>query len=420
MRARRGASVVAGAEPIEVARGLQAAAPTLNRAPLAAAMLSLAYAATLFQRLAFQGVGPLIGDELHLSGDVLADVAASFFWAYLILMIPGGILVDACGPRRVATLAACLSGTGCALFANAFRPDELIVARVLLSAGGALTFVAMMRFIVVAFHDRKSTVSGRAIFVGNIGAISAGAPLAVLLSLVVWRDVWELLAIGWLLLGAAIWLSMPQEASPQRSHSSALRMLRETGRILRSGHTWLAILVLAGLAGSYWAFANLIAVRVLSVSRLSSIESGLAISTLVCGYALGALVWGRAGDRFRREHLIVLACMLACAAWLAMTWIGALTLLVAELVFFLAGFGAGAFGLVYSVMTDRFPAFQGGTVIAVINCGIPLGAAILQSVAGRLPGNAAMLPVVVGATLAVFGALVLQAVAMRNAASEPY
>jgi len=375
----------------------------------AALVLSLCYGCALFQRLAFQSIGPRLAAELGLDAATLADLGASFFWAYLVLMIPCGILVDIQGPRRMAIAGALLSSAGCALFAAARGLPELVVARVTISAGGAFAFVCMMRFIGTTFSTRKATISGRGILIGNLGAISAGAPLALLLTQLHWREVWALLTFGWLMLALALWRWVPPDPADTLGSVRPAEVVAELRSIYGASSTYLGIALIGGLAGTYWAFANFVGPRVLSLHGMSALEVGTGISVLVCGYAIGAACWGWLGDRAQRERLIALACAVTCTSWLIFTGLGPLSPATAAVLLFAAGFGSGAFGLVYVVLTERHQTKQSGLVIACVNCGIPFGAALLQAAAGRLEGYDSMTPILAACAVAMFAAVALYA-----------
>jgi len=381
----------------------------MSRPICSALILSLCYGCALFQRLAFQSVGPRLDAELGLGAAALADLGASFFWAYLVLMIPCGILVDIQGPRSMAIAGALLSSAGCALFAAARGLPQLMVARVIISAGGAVAFVCMMRFIGTTFPTRKATISGRGILIGNLGAFSAGAPLALVLTRLHWRELWALLAFGWLVLAMALWRWVPAAPADKLGGVRPAAVTAELRSIFGASSTYLGIVLIAGLAGSYLAFANFVGPRVLSLSGRSSIEVGMVISVLVCGYAIGAACWGWLGDRAPRERLIAMACALTGAAWVTFTELGPLSPATATVLLFAAGFGSGAFGLVYLVMTERHQTKQSGLVIACVNCGIPLGAALLQSTAGRLEGFGMMTPILSACIVAMLAAIMLLA-----------
>jgi fucose permease len=54
-----------------------------------------------------------------ISGVELGNLAACYFYAYLILQIPAGLLLDRFGPRKTTTLAIALCAAGGLIFAGA-------------------------------------------------------------------------------------------------------------------------------------------------------------------------------------------------------------------------------------------------------------------------------------------------------------
>lgn len=358
------------------------AAPLGDRATTV--LMSLCYAMALFHRTAFQGLDGPIASEFALAPAATADLASVFFWTYLFVMIPTGLLADAIGARRVAILGCALSAGGSILFATANSAVDLTLARILIAAGSAAAFVSMMRFIAVTFPDRKATYSGRGIFVGNLGAIASGAPLVMLLAIVGWRDIWLGLAAASTVLAIALCIctaTIPAPQSPPRSHEPA----GELRTLIASPYIHLGVLMLAGLSGAFYAFGNLIAPRYLHAHGFNPMDSGWQVSMLILGYGLGAAFWGWIGDlEHQRTRALVVACGGALACWSAIALNLSESRSVLIPLFFMTGLCCGAFTLVYPLMTERHSPSHAGGVIACVNCGIPLGAAILQMIAGRV------------------------------------
>jgi MFS family permease len=143
----------------------------------------------LFHRTAFQAIDDRLQSELGLSAGVTADIAAVFFWTYLAVLIPVGLLTDRHGARRVAAVGSLASAGGTVLFCLAGGAAGLFVGRMLIAAGSVAAFIGMMRFIALTWPEQKARLSGRALFVGNLGAMASGAPLAWMLVDAGWRPV---------------------------------------------------------------------------------------------------------------------------------------------------------------------------------------------------------------------------------------
>jgi predicted MFS family arabinose efflux permease len=373
-----------------------------------AVLLSCGYALALFHRTAFQAIAPQVSAEFGLSPAATADLAAVFFWTYLAIMIPTGLLTDAIGARRVAVLGCVVTAAGSFLFRVGDSIVELTLARVLIATGSPAAFVGLMRFVAVAFPERKATVSGRGILLGNVGAVCSGAPLALLLGVVVWRDIWVGLGILSLALAAAPFL-LGQQMRPRSPRVTPPRdPWRELITLLGSRSVLLGIALQAGLAGSFYAFANVVAPRWLAARGFEPVAAGWMISILIVGYGFGAAFWGWVGDRERqRTRALMVAGVVALLGWVAVAWPPVSGSAAVATLFLSIGLVSGAFVLIYALITERHSPCHAGGVVACVNCGIPLGAALLASSTGRLSDTAAPWLLVAAGSITVLGACAL-------------
>lgn len=396
-------------------------APRDARADFAAvSMMSVAYAIALFHRTAYQAVAPALQSDFALSAAESADLAAVFFWTYLAVMIPLGVATDTLGARRVAIAGLAASALGAYGFQAADTVTELVAARMLLAAGSAAAFIALMRFIAIAYADRKATCSGRGILVGNVGAVASGAPLALLLVHLGWREVWAGVAAATALL-ALLLLAQTTRLRERGLRPVAPRdPIAELALLFRSPLIALGVVLQAGLAGAFYAFGNVVAPAWLAARGFAAIDSGWEISALLAGYGLGAAFWGWLGDRHhRRARALLAAACGAAGCWVALAVLPVRSLAGVASLFFLIGACAGAFVLVYALIAERHPPSHAGGVIACVNSGIPLGAAVLASAAGRLPPAAAPWLLALAAAVACGGTLLLMRSGSRRFGRSP-
>ncbi|WP_298831530.1 nitrate/nitrite transporter [uncultured Piscinibacter sp.] len=394
------------AEPHRVAYTLDISLAAADRAT--AVLLSVGYAVALFHRTAFQAIAPQVGAEFGLSAAATADLAAVFFWTYLAIMIPTGLLTDAIGARRVAVLGCVVSAAGSFLFRIGDSIVELTLARVLIAAGSPAAFVGLMRFVALTFPERRATFSGRGILLGNVGAVCSGAPLALLLGVVVWRDIWLGLGILSLALAAAPFL-LGRHMRPRNPRVTPPRdPWRELITLLGSRSVLLGVALQAGLAGTFYAFANVVAPRWLEAGGFEPVAAGWMISILIAGYGLGAAFWGWIGDReHQRTRALLVAGLLAMLGWVAVAWLPVSGGAAVAMLFLSIGLVSGAFVLIYALITERHSPNHAGGVVACVNCGIPLGAALLASSTGRLSDTAAPWLLSAASSVTVLGACAL-------------
>src|SRR5206468_4017648 len=106
-----------------------------------------------------------------------------------------GVLADTLGARVAAGVGALVAGLGSILFALA--PDFAVasVGRFLVGLGVSVVFVGLMRANTEWWSEsRYGFISGLTVVLGNVGAMLAAGPLAMVLVIAPWRSVF--VAIG--------------------------------------------------------------------------------------------------------------------------------------------------------------------------------------------------------------------------------
>ena len=149
---------------------------------------------------------PSVAHELRVSGSSSAALLSAYFGAYALLLLPGGMLVDRFGVRRVAMtgLGLFLAGTVGGAVAGSF--GLLIVARLVQGAGAGLVSPAALVGAVSGFPPERRGVPlgiwGASAGIANlIGPLLGGA----LTSVFGWRaDWWALVALSLVAAGAIV------------------------------------------------------------------------------------------------------------------------------------------------------------------------------------------------------------------------
>jgi MFS family permease len=176
--------------------------------------------------------------------------------------------------------------------------------------------------------------------------------------------------------------------------------------VLTNRYNHCALVILAGLAGSYWAFVGLCALPLLVSKGLASGAAVWNVTGMMACYAVGAPVFGWIGDRLNRCGMTLsLACAGSVVCWGVLASGVALPAATLALVVYLLGFCCGAFHLVFALVMERNPVEHTGTAASYINIGTFLGAAVMQSLAavlGSVAGAAACaLPMAVASVLSL-------------------
>ncbi len=360
-------------------------------------LLAGAFVLGFFHRIAPGVVAPDLIKSFGISAAALGSLAGVYYYVYTALQIPAGIVADTLGPRHVVSVAMLVAAAGSILFGLADSFGVATVGRLLVGLGVSFSFVGLMKFNTLWFEERRfGFISGLTLLIGNAGAVLAATPLALLLEVTGWREVFVGAGIFGIALGLAIALLLrnrptdvglpPVESlGGQPAHRPSERhWSRELYGALTNPHVWPGFLLSFGVIGAILAFVGLWCVPLLvDVHGLGRAEASGYATVILLGSAAGSFFVGGLSDQLgRRKPLAVASAALALACWLALINLPWQPGPSAYLLFGLLGLCAGGGTIAYAVAKEVAPPLFAGMAIAVVNTGLFLGAAVAQPAFG--------------------------------------
>lgn len=378
-----------------------AAYPPARLAWLVWGLGALLYLIAFYQRVAPAVMTDRLMSEFALTAAALGNLSAFYFYSYVVMQIPTGLIADRWGARRLLIGGAGIAALGTLLFALAPTLLWASLGRLLIGASVAVAFVSMLKLASRWFAPQQfALASGMALFIGVVGGVFAGVPLRLLVEAVGWRQVMLASALVTALLCLAIWRLVRDDPGELgfRSHGSApppaaesLSVWRGLAHVLAYRNLWLLLLTPIGVAGSVLTFAGLWGVPYL-IQQYGLDTRGAAgiTSALLVSWALGGPLLGAWSQRMgKRKPLYVASTLIALIGWSLVVylpqWRGVpftLTQLVVLLV--LTGFASGNLIIGFAFAKESVPLRYVGTASGVCNMGPLLGGMLLQPGVGWL------------------------------------
>ena len=174
----------------------------MNRRGMVLGLAVAAYVLSFFHRVAPAAIAQDLAAAFQISGAALGSLAATYFYIYTLMQVPTGILADTLGPRKILFLGGLVAGGGSLLFGLAPSFEMAFVGRALVGLGVSVSFIAMLKLIAIWYEEsRFATITGLCMLVGNLGSIAAGAPLAWLIQVASWREIFVTVGILSLIIG---------------------------------------------------------------------------------------------------------------------------------------------------------------------------------------------------------------------------
>jgi len=349
------------------------------------------YLMSMFHRVAPAAISRDLAAAFEASAASLGALAATYFYVYTVMQVPVGVLADTLGPRKILALGGLVAGAGSLLFGLAPTFDVAVVGRTLVGLGVSVAFIAMLKLIAVWYEERRfATLTGTLMFLGNVGTMTAGAPLAWAAQGAGWRSVFIAIGVMSLAIGVLSWFLVQdrpgEKGAMPRAGARADRTAWLGGllAVMKNRATWPGFFVNVGVAGSFFAFAGLWAVPYFTqVHGMTRAAASNHITAYFGGFALGCLIIGPLSDRLRRRKPLMIggAVLHALGWWL---WLGTETLPPAATYALCIAMGTvtASLTLSWACAKEVNPPLLSGMATSVVNVGVFLGPSILQPLVG--------------------------------------
>ena len=228
---------------------------------------------------------------------------SAFFWAYAVLQIPAGWVVDRYGvkwPYAVSFLFWCLAAAATAM---AGTLGILIALRIILGVGESVVAPASYKWIRMNFAERQRGLAVGLYMTGTKIGPAIGTPLAAwLIAMYDWRMMFVLIGLGGLVwLVPWMWLVKDdrRSAAAQRAAAKASGPAIPFGRVMASPVIWGTIV--ASFCYMYfvyfcmtWMPAYFTEARHLSLTRMGLFTffsfGGMAIVATLAGWGADTLI----------------------------------------------------------------------------------------------------------------------------------
>jgi len=386
-----------------IRRGLGKAHLLWNRWTIFGVM-ALTYFLVYFHRVSPAVLATDLQGSFGVGLTAVALLSSAYFYAYMVMQLPCGVLTDRWGPRRTVCAFTALSALGALVTALASSFEMVVAGRVMIGLGVAMVYVPTLKVLSSWFRkDEFSTMTGVLLMIGNAGGLAAAGPLAAMSDQVGWRQVFLVLAVLTAVLTWSMWLLVrdrPQDvglpAVERTEEEDRIPMGSALRQVFSSGiRFWPFAIIFFFMYGSLMVYQGLMGGPYFrDVLGWDKAEYGFSLTFVGLGMIAGCPVSGYLSDRvLRSRRKVVVAGTLAFAMMWGILWLmsGRVNDQMAyTIVHFLFGFFAGWYVPIYGQVKDAFPRSMSGTSLAALNIFPFAGGAVLQMIAGFMMSESSL------------------------------
>ncbi|MEU6037175.1 MFS transporter [Actinomadura sp. NPDC047616] len=282
-----------------------------------------AYVVAVLHRTSFGVAGLDAVHRFDTSAGMLASFTVLQLVVYAGLQIPVGLMLDRLGPRRMVAGGALAMAAGQALLAFTTDIGTAVVARVLVGAGDAMTFISVLSLVTVWFPARRIPVVTQLTgLLGQTGQVLSAVPLVALLHGPGWSAAFGS-AAGLGVLVGVLALAVLRDAPPGKERAKAPGLAEVGGNLVaawRHPGTRLGLWThfVTQFSGTVfalmWGYPYLVSGQGMAPSSASTLLTVFVLATMVSGPYVGRLV---ARHPLHRSWLVLGVVALNAGAWAA-------------------------------------------------------------------------------------------------------
>lgn len=328
--------------------------------------------------------------EFHVNGTGLGNLAATYFYAYLVIQVIAGPLLDRFSPRYLTAFAISLCAIGAFGFASTTSLFAAEVSRALMGMGTAFATVSYMKLSAMWFRPNQvAFVDGLLATAAMIGALCGQIPLTLLVNHAGWRDSLVYCGLFGLFLAFMFFLIVKDKAQPVNVNSQkklGMPKWEDMLALLKAKKNWVLtfycglaftpVAVLGGLWGNpFFEVAH----------QLSPTQAAAFTSLIFLGLAIGGPLFGFFADRFGEcVNVMMFGTTLSLVTLTLAIYVTNLPLWLLGSFLFIFGLGTGVFMLSYPLGKQINHFGLAATVVALINTGDALFGSFTEPLIGKV------------------------------------
>jgi MFS family permease len=329
--------------------------------------------------------------SFQISGAQLGVLAATYFYAYLLLQIPAGFLIDRFGPRKMTTLAIAICAAGSFVFSNANTLFVAEIGRFFIGAGGAFAAVNCLKLTANWFPFRQfAFMAGFMMTIAMLGAVGGQAPLANFIEVAQWRPAMRYIAFAGFILALLFWIIVRDKAPDHKQEkmlsSERISLMIGLKQILASSQSWWLSIYSGFAFAPVMVFGGLWGVAFLREAyHLSETIAAQQVSLIFIGFAVGAPLFGYLSDRVgRRKGVMFWGTLGSLFTLSAVIYMPGWSVVLISTLLFLFGFCISSFLLCFTMIREVSAPILAATAIGFMNAFDALFGAISDPLTGKI------------------------------------
>ncbi len=330
---------------------------------------------------------PCLESAFGISIAGVGFLSASFFYSYMILQIPGGLLTDRYGARIILTICIFLSGLMSFLFGLSHQLIVATIARLLMGVVTAPAVAAALYLAANWFPPKRfALLAGLTEGLGMFGGAIGEAMLAQCVGAFGWRNTMYLCGAFGLLLSVTTWFIIRDKRVHHQHPIKKMKLSKQINLVIDNPQTWFASLYGGLVFAIIAAFAAMWCVPYLQIRYHVDLTVAADCAAMIfVGTIFGGPISGWISNQIKRRKPVMMVGSLLSSILLITLLYVPISFACMIMLLTLLGFFCGVYVIPFALVGDITCPEVRATAMGFTNmiC-IVIGAPILQPLIGWL------------------------------------
>lgn len=300
-------------------------------------ILFVTWIVSYMDRMVMSAAIPYIAKEWNLSPSAMGVIMSAFFAGYALCQVPGGILADKFGPRRLAAIGLVWWSAFTAITGFATSLANMIWIRVAFGIGEGLYPGGAMKLVSIWFPLKERATANAFMNSSNsLGPALAPLFVAAIMAAWGWRAVFYTLFVPGLIMALFIWLYVKDKPSESK-HVSEVELNEITSQepqlgsfakkagfwaLMKVPILWQCFFIWMLFDVMFWGFVSWLPSYLVRQRGFELVKMGITASLPFFAGTIGLNLGGWISDKFfvgKRKQWIIMANLIS-ALFLYLTY----------------------------------------------------------------------------------------------------
>lgn len=323
--------------------------------------------------------------DFNMTARGLGVITALFYYGYVPMQVPVGLLFDRLGPKVLLTGATLICAIATLVFGLTDSTILAGLARLFIGFASAFAFVGTLVLVSRWFAPRYfAFIIGLVQFMGCVGAIGGEAPIAVIVSHIGWRPTMFGSAAVGILLAVLLWTQIQSHPEKDPSLRDDHEVMASLMKVIKNPQMW----AIGIYAFTCWApitiFAALWGVPFLKLLyQGTTADAATAMAWVWIGIGIGSPLFGWWSNKINNRNVtLATGSLIALITSLLILYVPHISWPVMYVILFFFGVSASGQVVSFGVVQDITPPDVAGTAVGFNNMAVVASGILLQPLIG--------------------------------------